>query len=408
MTVEKKENHKTLIVQVTETLPIKDADKIELVKFGLPYQCVSQKGTFKKGDLAVYIQPDSVVPCTEPFRFIWEPYAQPTVWTTDEKGGSVAQVFPIPDKRRRITVRKMRGEWSEGLLLPVSEFPDLMENRFDGENDLCFFHVGDDVSDVLRVTHYEPAEDEGQSGFKPVRKQKRPKTFKGWVFFLLHKLLLRKHQQLLAQTEDPGYPKYDVDALKSLSRNPFHGSDHDVVITEKIHGSSARYVYLDGVMYVGSRNLWLAPESTGYATAALKANPQIESWCRAHEGFALYGEVTPTQKGFDYGTKKHQFWLFDIRSPEGFWLDYEDPKYFLVFSAGIQNVPVLYKGGYKDDIVKLLAEDTKSFAHVASHYRSMPQHIREGIVIKHVKEIPSRKRYQYKIVNNAFLEKDSK
>jgi hypothetical protein len=52
MTVEKKENHKALIVQVTETLPIKDADKV--------------------GDLAVYVQPDSVVPTTEPFRFIWE------------------------------------------------------------------------------------------------------------------------------------------------------------------------------------------------------------------------------------------------------------------------------------------------------------------------------------------------
>ena len=31
MTIEKKENHKTLIVQITEILPIKDADKIELL-----------------------------------------------------------------------------------------------------------------------------------------------------------------------------------------------------------------------------------------------------------------------------------------------------------------------------------------------------------------------------------------
>jgi ATP-dependent RNA circularization protein (DNA/RNA ligase family) len=261
------------------------------------------------------------------------------------------------------------------------------------------------VSDVLHVKHYQPAEDEGQSGFKPVRKAKRPKTFKGWVFFLLHKLRLRRQETFLKETENLDYPKYDVDALKSQSRNPFHGSDYDVVISEKIHGSSARYVYLDGVMYAGSRNLWLSSESTGYATAALKVNPQIEQWCRQNEGFALYGEVTPTQKGFDYGSKKHQFWLFDIRHPDGFWLDYEDPKYFLAFSAGIQNVPVLYKGGYKDDIVKLLAEDTKSFTHVID---GTVKHIREGIIIKHVKEIPSRKRYQYKIVNNAFLERDSK
>jgi hypothetical protein len=392
MTVEKKENHKTRIVQVTETLPIKDADKIELVKFGLPYQCVSQKGTFKKGDLAVYIQPDSVVPCTAPFEFIWKPYAQPTVWTTDEKGGSVAQVFPIPDKRRRITVRKMRGEWSEGLLLPVSDFPELMENRFDGENDLCFFNVGDDVSDILRVTHYQPADDEGQQGFKPLRKAKRPKTFKGWVFFLLHKLRLRRQEP-----EQLDYPKYDVDALKSQTHNPFHGSEIDVVITEKIHGSSARFVFLDGVMYAGSRNLWLSAESTGHATAALKANPQIERWCRANEGFALYGEVSGTQKGFNYGKKGHQFWLFDIRTAEGRWLDYEDPLYFTAFAAKIESVPLLYKGEYSESIVKQLI-DGKSI---------VGDHIREGIVIKLAKERLGR-RAQFKIVSNDFLQKDSK
>jgi len=260
----------------------------------------------------------------------------------------------------------------------------------------------------LRVTHYQPAEEEGQQGFRPVRKFKRPKTFKGWVFFLLSKLWpdRSKRQQLLAQTEDPGYPKYDVDALKSQSHNPFVDSDSDVVVTEKIHGSSARYVFLDGVMYAGSRNLWLAPESTGYATAALKANPQIEVWCRANEGFALYGEVTPTQKGFDYGSKKHQFWLFDIRSPEGIWLDYEDPIYLIAFLAGIQNVPLLYKGRYREDIIKLLAEDTKSMAHAVDG--TPVKHIREGIVIKLVKEIASRRRNQYKIVNNTFLDKDSK
>lgn len=403
MTVEQKENHKTLIVQITEILPIKDADKIELVKFGLPYQCVAQKGTFKVGDLAVYIQPDSVVPTTEPFKFIWEPYIVE---------GPHGSTF-VPEKRRRITVRKMRGEWSEGLLLPVTDFEDqLVETRFDGEHDLMFYNIGDDVSAELGVTHYQPAEEEGESGLKPVRKKKRPKTFKGWVFFLLNKLRVRRQEAFWTVTEHLDYPKYDVDALKSQSRNPFHGSDYDVVITEKIHGSSARYVFIDGKFYAGSRNLWLSPESSGYATAALKANPQIEKWCRQNEGFALYGEVTPTQKGkgftFDYGSKKHQFWLFDIRSSEGFWLDSEDPKYFTAFAEGIQHVPMLYKGAYKDDIVKLLAEDTKSFAHAVDGGPNPFKHIREGIVIKLVKELRGHRRYQYKIVSNAFLEKDNK
>lgn len=401
---EKKENHKTLIVQITEIFPIKDADKVELVKFGLPYQCVSQKGEFKVGDLAVYIQPDSVVPVTAPFKFIWEPYVTQTF--PDPKNPNIL-LFGVPEKRRRITVKKMRGEWSEGLLLPYSDFPELREVVDPAFNQIIDFYTeGMDVSDVLGVTHYQPAEEnEGEQGFKPVRKKKRPKTLKGWFFFLLHKIYTRRKVLNQQESESLDYPKYDVDALKSQSRNPFHGSDYDVIITEKIHGSSSRYVFLDGKMYAGSRNLWLAPESSGYATAALKANPEIEAWCRSNEGFALYGEVTPTQKGFDYGSKKHQFWLFDIRSPEGFWLDYEHPLYFTVFAAGIQGVPLLYKGGYQDDVVKKLAEGTKSLALP----RELPiNHIREGVVIKLMKEILSRKRYQYKIVNNVFLDKDRK
>lgn len=402
MTIEKKENHKTLIVQITEILPIKDADKIELVKFGLPYQCVSQKGTFKVGDLAVYVQPDSVVPTTEPFRFIWEPYI--TAWDAADAEPKAI----VPEKRRRITVKKMRGEWSEGLLLPVTDFPELYVEKSTKNPLIVFEVVGADVSEQLGITHHQPAEEEGEQGLKPVRKQKRPKTFKGWFFFILHKIYTRRKVLNQQESESLDYPKYDVDALKSQSRNPFHGSDHDVVITEKIHGSSTRYVFLDGKMYAGSRNLWLAPESSGYATAALKNNPQIEKWCRQNEGFALYGEVTPTQKGFDYGSKKHQFWLFDIRSPEGFWLDYEDPRYFTAFAEGIQNVPLLYKGGYRDETVKLLAEDTYSFA-ASRATGAEVKHIREGIVIKLVKETPlTRRRYQYKIVNNAFLEKDGK
>ncbi len=393
MSEEKKENHKTLIVKVTEILPIKDADKIEIVKFGLPYQCVSQKGTFKVGDLAVYVQPDSVVPTTEPFRFIWEPYLTDTVHHPD---GRVEYI--VPEKRRRITVKKMRGEWSEGLLLPISDFD---EGNGWHLGTLHQLDVGEDVSEYLGITHYQPAEtDEGQNGEKPVRKVKRPKTVKGWFFFLLHKLHIRRREKFMLATEsvDGSYPKYDVDALKSISRNPFEEGER-VIVTEKIHGSSARYVFLDGKMYVGSRNLWLAPESGGYARAALKANPKIEEWCRLNEGYALYGEVTPTQKGYQYGSKEHQFFLFDIRHPDGYWVDKgNDLQYHASFY--VRQVPYLYIGQYGNFVHSLV--DGKSTVPEA-------ENIREGIVINTLKEREIRRgqRAQFKVVSNAFLKKDS-
>ena len=66
-----KTNHRANVVRVGEILPHPNADKLELTHVE-GYQIVVGKGNFKTGDLAVYIQPDSVVPQTEPFKFIWQ------------------------------------------------------------------------------------------------------------------------------------------------------------------------------------------------------------------------------------------------------------------------------------------------------------------------------------------------
>src|ERR1700675_1173011 len=156
-----KANHRVNIVRVQELLPHTNADSLELIHIE-GYQVVVKKGEFKVGDLAVYIQPDSVVPQTEPFRFIWE--------------GQVGIDGLVPEKRRRITVRKFRKEWSEGLLLPLTDFAIAHT-----------YTEGDDVAELLSITHYEPPvtpqETSGALATGPRRKY--PKTIKGWFFFPL-------------------------------------------------------------------------------------------------------------------------------------------------------------------------------------------------------------------------------
>ena len=72
---EKKSDHQVNIVRLCEPRVHTNADTLELFDIG-GYQVVTKKGQFKEGDLAVYVQPDSVVPQTEAFRFIWGPYAE--------------------------------------------------------------------------------------------------------------------------------------------------------------------------------------------------------------------------------------------------------------------------------------------------------------------------------------------
>lgn len=378
--MEKKSNHQVNVVRITEILPHTNADSLELIHIG-GYQVVVKKDQFKVGDLAVYVQPDSVVPQTEPFKFIWEPYQ------TDPAG-------VVPEKRRRITVRKFRKEWSEGLLLPITDFHD----PYNVKLNILDFKEGEDVSDFLDITHYDPDREReattGESISGP--RLKYPKTLKGWFYFGLRLLGWKRFGTPLTQEVKFQVPTYDVEALKNY-KNAFLPGEQ-VIVTEKIHGSNARYVFFDGEMYAGSRNLWKSPKSNCIWRKALKCNPWIEEWCRAHEGHTLYGEVTPTQEGFDYGVASGDvdFFLFDIRSPLGDWLDKS-----LTLQTGAP-VPVLYAGPFDLDVIQKFVDGPSTVAGA--------KHVREGVVITPVKErhVTGLGRLQLKLVSNVFLDKDKK
>src|SRR5271170_5339665 len=99
MTEPKKTSHQANVIRITAEMlrahPDPETTSLELIDIG-GYQVVVRKNQFAVGDLAVYIQPDSVVPQTLPFEFIW--------------GEHVGLDGTVPEKRRRITVRKFRKE----------------------------------------------------------------------------------------------------------------------------------------------------------------------------------------------------------------------------------------------------------------------------------------------------------
>jgi hypothetical protein len=412
---EKKANHQANIVRVTEIKTHTNADTLEIIPIG-EYQVVSKKGQFKIGDLAVYIQPDSVVPVTQPFKFIWEPYM-----CVPQVGDAKGTEFMIPEKRRRITVRKFRGEWSEGLLLPVSDF--FLKDKegayfyFSGEGKLIDaerdirIHCLDleeeqDVSDLLGITHYDPDTEstKGENTNAPKLRKKYPKSIRGWYNYFVRRI--RNFFRIGPNTDGSsdnvslGIPVYDVDALKNYPHTFKDGED--VLVTEKIHGSNARFIFLDGTMYAGSRKLWKSPSSNCVFRRALRELPWIEEWCRAHEGYVLWGEVTPTQGGYEYGSKNVQFFVFDIRKPDGTWVDDTDINKLGSNFLSSQCVPLLYKGPFNLDKVKTFVDGPSMILGA--------KNIREGIVIKTAVErhIHGTGRAQMKIVSNAYLEKDNK
>lgn len=406
---EKKANHRANIILITEGIRRKHPDpettELELIDIpGTSYQVVTRKGQFSNGDYGVYIQPDSVIPQTTPFKFIWGPDV------TEEE---IENLELVPEKKRRITVRRFRGQYSEGLLLPVVDFEQLVDVNGNLDH---LIHTGDDVSDLLGITHYDPDAEKDVSTRaaidpnRPKRKFKYPRTLRGWWGFLTR--FVRTRGRITELTEDVPFsvPTYDVEGFKNYKNTFVPGEE--VVLREKIHGSNARFLFLEGRQYAGSRNQWKAPGSNSLWHRALADNEWIEAWCREHESSALYGEITPTQKNFSYGAKydkltgspeKIRFFAFDVLDTDGKWWDYRRFSFDLtagqVTSAEV--VPQLYIGPYYDGLLEKFV-DGPSFVHGANH-------IREGVVAKTTTERSVRGlgRAQLKLVSNKFLEKDS-
>jgi hypothetical protein len=378
----KKQHHQAVIIRVNEIKPHLNADNLELIFPLGGYQVVVRKGEFKIGELAVYVQPDSVVPQTEPFKFIWENYLV--------EGGTV------PEKRRRITVRKFRKEWSEGLLMPIRDLPE------------CYpFDESDDVSDLLGIYHYEPPEEpivKGRNERGPTGPQRWPKSFKGWIYWILYKLGINLNGDVQGWDRESGprFPYYDVNALKNYT-NAFEENE-EIIVTEKVHGSNFRAVYENGKFYVGSRTLWKSPESNCIWRKTVKENPWIEKWCKEHEGYAIYGECTPTQGSFKYGSDNPQLFVFDILTPDGKWMDYTDVTQLITFDKDMffHWVPVLYRGPFNLEKIKEFVDGPSTVIGA--------NHVKEGIVIGPVREriVHNLGRLKLKIVSNLFYERDNK
>lgn len=117
------------IQRIWKIEPIEGADKIELAHV-LGWQCVVNKGQFQPMDLAVYFEIDSFLPIRPEFEFM----RASSYKNTDIMGEGF-----------RLRTMKFRGQVSQGLLLPISQFPELT-----GE-----WEVGADVTEILQVRKWE-------------------------------------------------------------------------------------------------------------------------------------------------------------------------------------------------------------------------------------------------------------
>ena len=117
------------IQRIWKIEPIKGADRIELAHV-LGWQCVVNKGQFQPLDIGVYFEIDSFLPVRPEFEFL---------------RASSYKKTDIMGEGFRLRTMRFRGQISQGLLLPLDQFPEISADAA----------IGDDVTELLSVRKWE-------------------------------------------------------------------------------------------------------------------------------------------------------------------------------------------------------------------------------------------------------------
>jgi len=225
------------IQKVKGISPIPDSDFLELAHV-MGWQCVIKKGEFKEGELGVYFEVDSFLPIDERYEFL-----RASSYRDNVDNG---QGF-------RIRSMKMRGQLSQGLLLPLEKFPEL-EGTAEGNAE------GADVTEKLNVKKWYIPETANAGG-----------TIIG---------------------ERPyGIPASDeiriqsaLELLDELKGKPYY-------ITTKMDGTSGIVYYIDGKIGCCSRNKEIKDEEDALYWLPVYKYGLKEKFAKLGKNLVITGEI---------------------------------------------------------------------------------------------------------------------
>jgi RNA ligase (TIGR02306 family) len=324
------------IRKISDIQPIEGADMIELAIVDGWKVVVAKNVNHKVGDLVVYCEIDSFLPIKEEFEFL--------------RKGSYKKMVDGTEGFRLRTI-KLRGQVSQGLILPIHTLP-LLE----------MVHEGQDVTEMLGIVKYEP----------PI-----PAELAGKVKGLFPSFLR----------------KTDEERIQNLSGDIETWKDKTFYVTEKLDGSSATFYYKDGEFGVCSRNLELL-ETEDNTFWKFSRQVDLENKMRDFDiNISLQGELIGEGiQGNPYKIKGQTVRFFNL-----FDIDLQEYHNLSMFEGvcnrfGVEMVPILNKHFDMFDTVEDILEyaDGKSVLN--------PNFDREGVVIRSLD-----RKISFKAISNKFL-----
>ena len=340
------------IAEITYIKPIEGADAIECAIMNGGWPVVVKKGEYKVGDVAIYLEIDSWVP-HELAPFL-------------SKGQEPREYNGV--KGERLKTVKLRGQVSQGLLLPQT----ILDEK--GLWPLTGNPVGHDLTNQLNIQKWEP----------PIPSQLQGTMRGNFPHFI---------------------PKTDQERCQNLRKDIFETHKDDVYeVTIKLDGSSMTVYVKDGEVGVCSRNIDLVEtEGNTFWKSAREQNivdTLLELSAENGEEYAIQGELIG--EGIQGNPEKltgHKFFLFDIYSiTAGRYLEV-DERYSIIDKlnmngASIEHVPVI---GIMYSVAKVFStiDELLEFAEGPS---LNPQTKREGLVFK-----SWGSDFSFKAISNSYL-----
>ena len=361
------------IEQIVNLEPIENSDFLEKATV-LGWHIVVKKDEFKVGDKIIYIEVDSVLPEKPEFEF-------------------------MAKYKYRVKTIKLRGQISEGMILPVSTIRN-------GET----YPIGKDVTSLVGITKYlsKSERDELVEDNRKIALEKsRIKKFM-YKFNWYRKLFMPRKQVV-------GFPywvsKTDEERIQNIPQVLDEFKDEVVYITEKVDYQSAtftgkmlpntfpvigKYLPKKFNFIVCSRNLMNNNKSSLYWQIAEKYN--LEQILKENPTLTIQGEQGSSKvQGNKYGISEPKIWIFNIYDHEK---DYHYGYYqMLDFCMRYNLTTVPYIGFFKLKDIATTVDEMVEYSKGKSIIN--PKINREGVVVRCIKD--GKKLLSFKAINPDFL-----
>jgi RNA ligase (TIGR02306 family) len=354
-------NFESKVMVVENVIDHPNADRLSIIKLkGFSYQIVSGKledgsHRYNPGDWVVYVQADSIVP---------DYILKDGFW--DEKNNK--GMLGGPDGNRVRPIR-LRNVLSEGILLPVIKKMggNILYNSV-GDSSHCL-QVGDDVSEFLGITKYEPV---------------IPAYMDGEILYIGSYVSI---------------PKYDIENVKKYP-NVLTNDIGPFYITEKLHGTFCGIGFIPNLehpdLISDGKGNSIVVFSKGFGASGLvfkdnennaknlyvktlKETGIIDSIKQigvSISPYFLFGEIFGVGvQDLHYSQKTPTFRAFDFMDITGY-MD-ADLKYEFFKQLDIQHVPILDIVDTQEEVSKYVDGET-----VVGN----GENIREGVVVTPIRE----------------------